>query len=243
MNGQCEKIEPLIIDYTLGELDRSESESVERHLGACQECSHALDEVRQIVSSLSRHEIVEPPAELSQSVKEAVRDKVFGRRRAVGVAAELAGSFVRRPVLAGASATVAIAVMTLLLVLPSPPTQKERSSERPGIGQRGKVLKALGDYLHESQQFLELTSGANAGKALSMYDRDDWKQLIGQAMDMKKDDDLAEYEPLLADLERFYRKALSCDGKFGEDELGEIRQLLDDAMLTERVDEAIKSWR
>jgi len=243
MNSQCEQIEPLMIDHALGELDRSKSEAVEQHLKSCPRCSEALEQVRQIVSGLWQHGMVEPSPAVSDAVREAVRDKVFGRRKAVAVAAELAGSFVRRPVLAGASATVAIAVMTLLLVLPSPPTQKERSGERPGIGQRGKVLKVLGDYLRESQEFLELTSGANAGKALSMYDRDDCKQLIGQAMDMKKDDDLMEYEPLLADLEGFYRKVLSCDGKFGEKELGEIRQLLDDAMLSERVDKAIESWR
>jgi hypothetical protein len=242
MNSQCEKIEPLIVDHVLGELERSRSESVQRHLISCARCSQALEEVREIVSNLSQHEMVEPSAVLSASVRHAVREKVLARRSAVSVVTALAGSFFRRPLYAGASALIAIAAATLLLVLSGPPGQKEPSGNE-GAGRRMVVLKSFGEYLRQSQRFLELAPEAGAAEAFSVYQRDDWKRIIGQAMDMQKDDGLAEYQSLLADLETFYRKLMSCHGKFGEKELAEIRELMDKAMLKERVAEAIRLWK
>jgi hypothetical protein len=60
MNRMCEKMEQLIIDYALDELEESEKHIVEQHVQACSECAEALEETRRIAAGVSRSEMLEP---------------------------------------------------------------------------------------------------------------------------------------------------------------------------------------
>ncbi len=244
MNGQCERVEGLIMDYALGELGRPEIELVEEHVGSCPRCSKAMGEVRQIVSALSHQEIEEPSAAVCESVREAVREKVLAPRKSFSVVTALAGSFVRRPVLAGASAVAVAAAVTLLFVVPAlraPEKVSGKPTESVGRGPEKhetgiRPARKFGDYLSDSRQLMALLTGPDARQALAAKEWDFW---VADAMVLQNDKSLEAHRALLSDLEKFYREILECHGDFGEEQIAGIGRLISEMNLIERTKEAL----
>jgi len=243
MNGECERIEHLIIDYSLGELDSSESAAVEEHVKTCPRCSEALGEVRRAVSGLSHCEMVEPPAALCEGVREAVWKRAFGRRTVFSVIAGLAESFVRRPVLAGASALVLIGAAILLFVTLGPRSPEEKPDGITRIDIRARVLRELRDYLSESEELMSAALGTKGREALASHDKDYWLLLIANAMELRERRPLDRHSALLSDLEGLYRRILACGGKVDQEKMDGIRQLIAEKRLKERTGEAIELER
>ena len=256
MDGQCERVEGLIVGYTLDELEGSEKELVEKHVRSCARCSKALGEVEGIVSTLFDEEMVEPSAAVCDSVREAVRGKVFRARKPFSVVTAVLGSFVRRPVLAGASALAVTAAVTLLLVVPglrSPeevtarPTTRKAARKEPEIGEAHfaiihdvKLARKLADYLSDSHEVLTLMEGPDVLEALRGQEWDRW---VADTILLQKDERLEGQRPLLCDLDNLYREIISFNGELGEEEIRRIRQIISEGNLIERTKEALDSAR
>ena len=243
MNGQCENVEPLIIEYALGELGPSDGERVEAHVESCSRCSGALEEVRRIVSLLSEQEVVEPSAAVCHSVKEAVYERFSRPGTPFSVITSAAESFFRRPVLAGASALLLIAAVTLLVVVPS--------LQQPQMPTRGKTKQAelgvtifypseVGRYFSETEQLLRTLEGPNAGETLVSRD---WMKWVAPAKALKGKEGFEAYRPLFEDLEKVYDAISQCDGRFGQEQTARIQNLIAELDLIERTKEAIRSHR
>jgi len=247
MESQCEKVERLIVDYAVGELDSAGTELVEEHVQSCAACARALGEVRRIVSAFSEERVVEPSEAVCRSVKEAAWEGLLGRRGAFSSLIEGAGSLVRRPVLVGASALAVIGAVILLGVLPERRTPErppgsgparevaESPSDRVQVGMAERILAQLKDYLKESRQVMKALGGPDAGNVLATYD---WKTWAGQAMAMKEMKEFEAYYPLFEELEGLYREIEACGGIFGEQQIGRIRQFMSEKRLSERVERA-----
>ncbi len=241
MSEHCQKMERLIIDYVMGELGSSDAAAVEEHVKSCLNCSEALNEFRQVVSGLSRCEMLEPSAALCEKAREAVRDKALGRRALVTTIARLAASFARRPVLAGATALAAIAAAVLLFVVPGGQGPGQRPDEPIGGG--ATALRELRDYLSESEKLIKMAQSPKASETLASHDRDYWMLLVGRAMSLREQGVLEGQYVLLDDLEELYRRILACGGTLDEKEVEGIRQLIVEKKLRERTNEAVRLQR
>ncbi len=244
MNGQCENVEPLIIEYALGELDPSDVGRVEAHVESCSRCSGALEGVQRIVSLLSEQEVVEPSAAVCHSVKEAVRERFSRPRTPFSAVTAAAESFFRRRILAGATALVLAGMVTVLMVLPG-----LRGPLSPGHGGRTKIElrgtyldpddpKALGQYLGLTEQLLDLLGAVEAQEVLASYD---WMTWVSRAQTWKEWERFKAYQPLWIDLEKVYDAIAECKGQFGEEEIARIQNLIAELDLIERTREALES--
>ncbi len=256
MDGQCERFERLIIHYALGELERSERELLEEHVGSCPRCSSALEELQRLVSVLSRHEMVEPSAAVCDSVREVVRKNMHSPRKLVSVVRSLTGPFVRRPLVAGASAAALIAAATLLLIVPALRSPEEVSGkptvtegpEKVARGEQGhsaivhdiRPARSFGDYLSDSYKVIMLIPGPDAPEVLAGHE---WERWVADAMVLQEDKSLEGHWPLLSNLEQLYREITDCGGKSGEEEIGRITRLISEMNLVERTKEALDSER
>jgi len=240
MSNQCETFQALIVDYALRELDSRQTRLVEEHIQSCPACSEALGEAQRIVSALSDHEMVEPSPALCDSVRETVHEEVFGRRKPFAEAAVLVTSFVRRPLLVGASALILIAAVTFFLVLPAlrPPVVKHRGPTP--IVEFGTTLRKFQDYLTESRELMKLLQGAKGPELLVSHD---WKGWVAQAMAMQKMKGFEAYRPLLRDMEKLYREIEACNGTFGQEQILQIREFISGKNLTRRMGKALSSAR
>ncbi len=239
MKRECEKLERLVMDYALGELDPAEVELVEEHVRTCPGCAEALVEVRQITGALSEQEMLAPSATGCESVREAVRESALGRRGLVTAISDLAASFVRRPVLAGATALVAVAAVVLALTLPGPQSGKEGPGGREWVGRSGTFPWKYRRYLSESKRVMSSIVGADAAEVLTSQD---WKTWVAQAMQLREKG-VEAYEPLLEDLEELYSTIDGFQRKFGDEEIRQIREFISGRMLIERTGSALRAKR
>ena len=243
MESLCERMEQLIIDYALDELEESEKHIVEEHVQACSECSRALEETRDVIGSVSEHEMLEPSEALCESVKRSVREQFRSRPTVFSVIGDMVSSFARRPVFAGVSALVAITAMFFLFVLPGLRDSGDAGDPNVGYGRGGEAIKPLEVYFSECDRILDMISQPGAVEALAVQGREQWVHLIGQAMDLREQPGLRRYDALLSDLESLYRIIESRRGRFTSQDLDEIRTLVSQKRLAERVSRVLKAWK
>lgn len=237
MSNHCETIQPLIIDYALRELDSREAKLVEEHLRTCPACSEEAREARRIVSALSEQEMLEPSAALCDSLRQAVRENALGRGRPFSSVTALANSFVRRPLLVGASAMVVIGAVALLIIssgLHAP--NGERPS--PFLRRDASTLLKFKNYLLESEELMKLIQGERAAELLASRD---WKQWVGQAMTMAETEGFEAYQPLFGDMKTLYDEIEACKGIFGEGQILRIRGFISNKNLVVRIEGALGS--
>ena len=244
MNRMCEKMEQLIIDYALSELEESEKHIVEQHVQACSECAEALEETRRIAAGVSRCEMLEPSVSVCELVRWSVRQQLHGKRRVLSHVRDVASSLVRRPAFAVGSALAAVAAIMLLLFLPGPQDVGEQGEKNIAVIKVGEVLKPLGTYLTECERILDIASQPTAVDELARYGREDWVHLIGQAMYLRREQQgLRRYDALLSDLESLFRMIEEQRGRFTSDDVNEIRALISQKRLAERVNRLLKARR
>ncbi|MDP2899337.1 MAG: zf-HC2 domain-containing protein [bacterium] len=243
MNRMCEKMEELIIDYALNELEESEKHTVEQHVQACSECAQLLEETRSIASGVSRCEMVEPSVSACELVKWSVRQQLHGKRRVLSHVRDVASSLVRRPAFAVGSALVAVAAIMLLLFLPGPQDVSQRGEKNVGVVKVGEAMKPLRTYLSECAGFLDMASRADAAEALSVQGREQWVHLKGQAMYLREQTSFRQYDAFLSDLESLFGMLEARRGGFTWEDVKEIRALISQKRLAERVNRFLKAWR
>jgi len=199
---------------------------------------------------------VEPSVAVCDSVREAVRKERHSPRKPVSVVRALTGPFARRPLVAGASAAAVIAAVTLLLVVPALRSPEKvsgkpslaESPEKVATGDRGhfaiehgiKAVRSFGDYLSDSYKAITLIRGPDASEVLAGHE---WERWVADAMALQENKRLESQWPLLSDLEKLYRRITDCGGKFGEEEIGRITQLISEMNLVERTKQALDSER
>lgn len=243
MNRMCEKMEELIIDYALNELEESEKHIVEQHVQACSECAEALEETRRIAAGVSRSEMLEPSVSVCELVRWSVRQQLHGKRRVFSLVRDVASSLVRRPAFAAGSALVAVAAVMLLLFLPGPQDVDKPSDDIIPVPKGGEPLRPLGIYLSECGWFLDMASRPDAAEALALQGREQWVHLIGQAMYLQEQTSFRRYDALLSDLESLFRMIEEQRGEFTSQDIEEIRTAISRKSLAERVNRLLKARR
>jgi hypothetical protein len=131
----------------------------------------------------------------------------------------------------------------LLLFLPGPQDVGEHGEKNIAVIKGGEVLKPLGTYLTECERILDIASQPTAVDELARYGREDWVHLIGQAMDLRKQTSFRRYDAILSDLESLFRMIEEQRGRFTSDDVNEIRALISQKRLAERVNRFLKAWR
>jgi hypothetical protein len=238
MDNRCKTIEPLIVDYALGELEGDQARLVEEHISSCSRCSEALEEVQRLLSALMVRGMVEPSAAVCESVREAVRQKLPGGRRRFSTVLVPARFVVRRPALTAATTLVAVAAIAVFIVLPAiRPTDSGEDVTR-SIKADIVTLKKFEDYVSESVELMERIGGPDAADLLASHD---WKEWVAAAMTMKEMEGFRRYHPLFQDMERVYRRIEECGGVFGEQQVAQIRKTISEEGLIARMKKALSS--
>ncbi|NQT83098.1 zf-HC2 domain-containing protein [bacterium] len=242
MNRQCERVEPLVSEYALGELGSFDTELVEEHVRSCPRCSEAVGEAQRVVSALSQQEMVEPSEAVCDSVRKAIREKMLRRRKPYSAAAALAGLLVRRPLLAGASALVAVGAVALFLLMGGLRHPEVPPGHRRTWGGAVTIFtfERFSGYLSQTEELMRSLQGPDARKVLTTHD---WMTWVAPAMKMKGIERFETYKPLFEDLESLYWEIEACEDEFGEEEISRISQIISERNIIEQTKEALDLQR
>lgn len=243
MKSLCDKMEPLIVDYALDELEEPEKHAVEQHVQACSDCSRTLEETRSVIAGVSQHEMLQPPQALCDSVRTSVREQFHSRPAVFSVMADAVSSLARRPIFAGATVLAALAAMFFVLLFPGLRDSGDIGDPNVGVGRGGEVLQPLGEYFTECDRVLDMVSGSGAAEALAIQGREQWVHLKGQAMYLREQTGFRRYGALLTDLESLFGILEARRGRFTPQDLEEIRTLISQKRLAQRVNRVLQGWK
>lgn len=243
MESLCDRMEQLIIDYALDELDESEKHTLEEHVRVCSRCSQALEETRNVILGVSQQEMQEPPEALCESVRTSVRGQFHSRPTVFSVIADTVSSLARRPIFAGATVLAALAAMFFVLIFPGLRDSGDIGDQNVGVGRAGEMLQPLGAYFTECDRVLDMVSGPGAAEALSVQGREQWVHLKGQAMYLREQTSSRRYDALLTDLESLFGILEARRGRFTPQDLDEIRTVISQQRLAQRVNRVLQAWK
>lgn len=243
MKSLCDRMEQLIIEYTLDELDESEKHTVEEHIRVCSDCSRTLEETRSVISGLSQYEMQEPSLALCESVRTRVREQFHRRPTVFSVIADTVSSLTRRPVFAGATVVAALAAMFFVLVFPGLRDSGDIGDPNVGVGRGGEILQPLGEYFTECDRVLDRVFGPGAAETLAIQGREQWVHLKGQAMYLREQTGFRRYGALLTDLEGLFGILEARRGRFTPQDLEEIRTLISQKRLAQRLNRVLETLK
>jgi len=227
MKPKDEKIDELLIDYALGELDPDEKTRVELMLAERPELMREAKALKRMVARMGVSMIMPPPRVVSRTRHAAyeARAKRPGWR----------GTFVaalRRPVTVAAAALVVVA---LVVALVGPRIWSPGTDEGPRpIGAAATVSQELKAFLDRSLEHMRALSNSQAPAV------QDFSEPAAQAMLLAEKPGCAEKEAaVLKDIAAVWRKGyerVNSVGYLSQETITELRAIVVEKRLVERIE-------